>query len=268
MTTPGTSDLQRSDFYGTYNVVQNTLMSYPKELIISVLREEFGKDSYYHYVSDEYGYPKVVDLTDVPLDAGINDNLTTRIYIGESFHFDAIFYPAILVKMTGARSVPISMNRNKDVIQNEKILVIDGYGNEKEYYIPKFIDLAGAWEGTITIDILARDIYTRDNLVNILMILFVDVRFETLRKAGVLIKSGQPTLSGITETDDRQQDKLYKATITLEVRTEWRRLIPISGVIEKINFCIDFINPGPPETSNPNMQINTAISILDQIENL
>ena len=104
MTTPGTSDLQRSDFYGTYNVVQNTLMSYPKELIISVLREEFGKDSYYHYVSDEYGYPKVVDLTDVPLNAGINDNLTTRIYIGESFHFDAIFYPAILVKTPDSSS--------------------------------------------------------------------------------------------------------------------------------------------------------------------
>jgi hypothetical protein len=267
MTTPGTSDLQRSDLYGIYNIVQNTLMSYPKELIISVLREEFAKDSYYHYVSDEFGYPKVVDLTDVPLNAGFQDDLTTRIYIGEVFHFNGIFYPSIFVKMTGARSVPVSFNRNKEVVQNEKILVIDGYGNEKEYYIPKYIDLAGAWEGTISIDISTRDIYTRDNLISILMMMFVDVRFETLRKAGVLIKSGQPVLSGVTETDDRQQDKLYKATITIDVRTEWRRLIPIGSIIERINFCIDFINPST-QLPSPNLQINSYTSILDQIENL
>lgn len=267
MTTPGTSDIQRSDLYNIYNVVQNTLMAFPKELIISVLREEFSKDSYYHYVSDEYGYPKVVDLTDVPLEAGLNDNSTTRLYIGESFHFNGIFYPSIFVKMTSARSVPIALNRNKDVIQNEKILVIDGYGNEKQYFIPKFIDLSGAWEGSISIDIMARDIYTRDNLISILMLMFVDVRFETLRKAGVLIKSGQPVLSGVTETEDRQQDKLYKATITLEIRTEWRRLIPIDGIIERINFCIDFANL-TTNVSSPNLEINTYISLLDQIENL
>ena len=266
MTTPGTGSLFRSDLYEIHNVTSNVLMSYPKELIIGMLREEFSQDSYYHYSSDPWGFPNVPDHTDLPLGAGLADDLTTRIFIGETFRFDAIFYPAILVKMTSARSVPISLNRNKDVIAYEKQLVVDGYGNEKQFFIPKFIDLAGAWEGTISIDIICRDILTRDNLISIIMLLFTDIRFESLRKAGVLIKSGQPTLGGISEGDDRQQDKLYKATISVDIRTEWRRLIPISGIVERINFCIDFRAWGSETVTNPNVAISSTVSILDQID--
>jgi hypothetical protein len=268
MTTPGTGSLTRTDLYQVHHVVQNTLMAYPKELIIGMLREEFAQDSYYFYASDEWGYPKIPDHTDLPLGSGINDDLTTRIFIGETFRQDAIFYPALLVKMTAARSVPISMNRNKDVIEYEKQIVVDGYGNTKEFFIPKFIDLAGAWEGTIAIDVISRDILDRDNLISIVMLLFTDIRFESLRKAGVLIKSGQPTVGGISEGDDRQQEKIYKATISVDIRTEWRRLIPISGIVERINFCVDFRAWGSSTVTNPNIAIGTSISILDQIEAL
>jgi hypothetical protein len=268
MTTPGSGSLIRSDLYQIHHVVQNTLMAYPKELIVGMLREEFAKDSFYCYLADEWGYPKVPDHTNLPLGAGLNDDLTTRIFIGEAFRFDAIFYPALLVKMTAARSVPISMNRNKEVIEYEKQLVIDGYGNTRSFQIPKYIDLAGAWEGTIAIDVISRDILDRDNLVSMVMLLFTDIRFESLRKAGVLIKSGQPTLGGISEGDDRQQDKLYKATISVDIRTEWRRLIPISNVVERINFCVDFRVWGSEIITNPNIAIGTSLSILDQIDGL
>lgn len=269
MTTPGTGSLIRSDLYQIHHVVQNSLMAYPKELIIGMLREEFGKDSWYHYVSDPFGFPKVPDHTDLPLEAGLNgDEQTTRIFIGEAFRFDAIFYPALLVKMISARSVPISLNRNKNVVEYEKQLVIDGYGNTKEFFLPQYIDLAGAWEGTISIDVLSRDILDRDNLVSIVMLLFTDIRFESLRKAGVLVKSGQPTLGNVSEGDDRQQDKLYKATITVDIRTEWRRLIPISNIVESINFCVDFREWGSETITNPNIAIGENLSILDQIEAL
>lgn len=268
MTTPATGNIVRTDLYQIYNVVQNTLMSYPKELIIGMLREEFSKDSYYKYTCDEWGYPKVPDHTDLPLGAGYNDDSTTRIFIGEAFRFDAIYYPAVLVKMTSAKSVPIGFNRNKEVVEYEKQLVIDGYGNEKEYFIPKYIDLAGAWEGTISIDIISRDSFDRDNLVGVIMLLFTDIRFESLRKAGILVKSGQPSMGGISESEDRQQDKLYKATISVDIRTEWRRLIPIDGVIERINICVDFGVIGSMDVTDPNLMINQTISILDQIENI
>lgn len=268
MTTPGTGNIVRTDLYGIHHVVQNTLMSYPKELIVGILREEFGKDSFFHYVADEYGFPKVPDHTDLPLDAGINDDVTTRLFIGEAWRFDAIFYPALLVKMVSAKYVPISMNRNKEVVEYEKQLIVDGYGNEREYFVPRYIDLAGAWEGTITIDILARDIVSRDNLTSIVMLLFADIRFESLRKAGVLIKSGQPSVNISGEAEDRQQDKLHKATVSLDIRTEWRRLIPVSGIVEKINICIDFNVVGNQNVTNPNLQINQSISILDRIDEL
>lgn len=268
MTTPGTGNLERTDLYAIHNVVQNTLMSYPKELIIGVLRDEFSQDSYFKYSCDQWGYPKVPDHTDLPLEAGLNDEQTTRLFIGEAFRDDAIYYPALLVRMTSARSVPISMSRNKEVIEYEKQLVTDGYGNFKTFFIPKYIDLAGAWDGTITIDIMARDILSRDNLASILMLLFADIRFESLRKAGVLIKSGQPSLGGVSESEDRQQYKLYKATVSMDVRTEWRRLIPVDNIVERINFCIDFRVIGSNTVINPNIGINTNISILDQIEAL
>src|SRR5690606_33253096 len=266
MTTPGTGNLVRTDLYKIHHVVQNTLLSYPKELVIGILRDEFSKDSFYHFVSDQWGYPKTPDLTDVPLGAGYDDDVTTRIFIGESFRQDAIFYPALLVKMTSAKYVPIAMNRNKDVVEYEKLLVVDDLGNEKEFFNPKHFDLAGAWEGTIIIDILARDITSRDNLISIVMLMFADIRFESMRKAGVLIKSGQPSLGGVSESEDRQQEKLYKATISMEIRTEWRRLIPIDRIIERINLCVDFGVLGENPVINPNIQISESISLLDQID--
>jgi len=266
--TPGTLNFHRTDLYQIHNVVQNTLMSYPKELVIDILRKEFSKDSFFHYVADPWGFPKVVDHTDLPLDAGYNNDLTTRIFIGEAFRQDAILYPALMVRMTSAKSVPISMSRNKETIEYEKQLVIDGYGNTKEFFIPRYIDLAGAWEGSISIDIWARDIHSRDNLISLLMLMFTDIRFETMRKAGVLIKSGSPSVSGVSEGDDRRQDKLYKATINMEVRSEWRRLIPVGGIVDRINFCVDFTTIDGTGNTNPNLQISQSLSILDQIEAL
>jgi len=140
-------------------------------------------------------------------------------------------------------------------------------GTKKSSLYQKFIDLAGAWEGSLAIDISTRDIQARDNLISILMLMFTDWRFESLRKAGVLIKSGQPSLGGISETEDRQQEKLYKATITIDIRSEWRRLIPVSGIVEQINFCVDF-KTIDGSSNSPNLRISDNVSILDQIENL
>src|SRR5690606_27391752 len=108
------------------------------------IRDEFSKDSYYHYVKDEFGFPKTPDLTNVPLGAGFNDDVTTRIFIGEHFRHDAIFYPALLVKMGSMTSTPISINRNKETVKYDVTKVIDGYGNERLFTIPTHFVFAGA----------------------------------------------------------------------------------------------------------------------------
>jgi hypothetical protein len=267
--TPAVGNLERSDLYGIYNVVQNTLMAYPKDLVVSVLRDEFSKDSYYHFVLDEFGFPKTPDHTDMPLDAGFNDDQTTRIFIGEPWRFDVILYPAILVKITSAKYVPISMSRNKYVVEYDRQLFADGYGNYKEVMTPLYYDVAGVWEGNMQIDIIDRDILSRDNLVSLVMLMLADVKYENFRKAGLVLKP--PSLSGLTEGDDRQQEKIYKATISVDYRTEWRRLIPIEKIVDKINVCLEFgqiVNNQVTGPTNPNFDINISLSILDQIENL
>lgn len=262
-----TGSLHRTDLYNIYDVVQNTQLAYPKELIISTLRDEFSRDSYYHFVADEYGFPLTPDHTNLPLGAGVDDDITTRLFIGEAYRFDIVFYPAILVRATSSNYVPISFNRNKETVQYDITRVVDGYGNVALFTTPTHFVLAGAWEGTINVDIMTRDILARDNLTSICNLMFADIRHDEFRKAGVLLK--RVSAGGFTETEDRQQDKLYKSTITLDIRSEWRREIPIYSVVDAISICVEFgyLDKTPPEMA-PNLQVNSYIQLIDQIDEL
>ena len=262
-----TGSFSRTDLNRLNHVVQNTMLAFPKEVVIAVLRDEFSKDSYYHYVSDEWGNPKTPDLTGTPTDAGLEDDLTTRIFIGEAYRFDTILYPAILVRAGGSTYKPISISRNKETVQSEPTMVIDGYGNERIFTTPSSFTLAGAWEGQLQVDILARDILARDQLVSFCCLLFSDIRFEEFLKAGVMIKkisAGSPS-----ESDDRQQDKLYKQSISLDIRSEWRREIPVENVVDAINICVEF---GRLDTDDPvlasNLTISTSIQLIDEIDQM
>lgn len=262
----GTTSFVKTDLYALHGVVQNTMMSYAKELIIETLREEFSKDSYYHYVRDVWGFANRIDLTDVPTEAGLNDDITTRIFIGESYGYDGKFYPAVLVTSGGFKSVPISMSRNKALIQYKAQKIIDGYGNQKIFSTPSHFSLAGAWEGNINIDILAGDVSSRDEIAEIVSSILTITNFESLQYAGVVVK---PISVGSPSEVDDYKDKLYKIPISCDVRTEWAQNIPISKVIDIINFCINFgdlNNPNP--TFSPNLQINESINLFEIINSL
>jgi len=262
-----TGSFTRSDLNQIHNVVQNTNTNVVKDIIIGILRDEFAKDSYYHYVSDQYGFPYTPDLTDVPLDAGFNDDETTRIFIGERFRHDVIFYPALLVKMGGVKYVPISINRNKETVKYDVTKVIDGYGNESLFTTPTHYVFAGAWEGSVSVDIWARDSESRDELTNFVMVLLQDIRYEELLRAGVAIRN--VSSSGPSETQDRQQEPLYKNSISLEVRMEWRREIPVESMLDAINICVEFGNLGVnPPVISPNLTINTQVQLIDELEGL
>src|SRR5271166_3074924 len=116
----GSNNYYKSDIEYLYNITQSSMLVYPKEVIIATLKDLFSQDSYYHFGKDMYGFNSTVDHTDLPLGAdmpygpgsqpGLNPNpvLPTRLFIGENYRFDTIFYPAILVKNGGSRYVPIS----------------------------------------------------------------------------------------------------------------------------------------------------------------
>jgi hypothetical protein len=239
---------------------------YPKELIIATLRDFFSRDSYYHYAHDLWGYPQTPDHTNLPQNVGYTDNITTRVFIGESYRFDIIYYPAIIVRHGGSTSVPISMNRETGVVKWGNLIIQDGYGNMKNFPVPEYFIFAGAWEGSINIDVMARDLRARDDLVDLISLLFVDLAFNDLVKSGLIVSkvsAGAPT-----ERDDRN-DHLFVQTITLQIRSEWHRHIPISNIIDVINLSIEFTRlPSPPGVVAPNLTINISENITDVMGNL
>jgi len=259
-----TNNLFKTDLYKIHNVVQNSMIVYPKERIISVLRDHFSLDSYYHYSKDEWGFPNTVDHTDLPLGAGLIDDTTTRVFVGENYRQDVIYYPAILVKHGGSRSVPISINREEGAVQWQFREFDDGYGNIVFFKTPKCFLFQGAWEGTITIEIQTRSIRSRDDLAEIIALCLTDITFKSLQKSGVIIKP--ISIGAPTESDDRN-DKLFRQNITLEIRTEWRREIPIGNLVEIINFSMDFADVINSSPTAQNLAINTNFRLLDNLMN-
>jgi hypothetical protein len=246
------------------------MIVYPKEVIIATLRNFFSQDSYYHFSKDQFGFANTTDHTDLPLGADLPSGpgaqpalnphpiLPTRLFIGENYRYNGIFYPAILVKSGGTKYVPISINRNQETIDYNKTLMFDGYGNESLVYTPRAIVTAGAWEGSIIIDIMSRSLRARDDLVELVSMCFTEVFFDTLHEIGVIVKP--ITVSGTTESDDRN-DKLFKQSITLDIRTEWRREIPIANTIDAILFTAQFVDSNG--VAAPNFNINTETNLTD-----
>ena len=261
-----TNNFFKSDLYKMHNIVQNAMVLYPKELIIAQIRDFFSRDTYYHYVFDNWGFPQTPDHTDLPVQSGYHDNVTTRLFIGESYRFDVIYYPAIIVRHGGSTSVPISINRETSSVKWGNMVFEDGYGNIKTFPTPEHFIFAGAWEGSINIDIMARDLRARDDLVDLISLLFVDIAFNDLQKSGLIVKgvsSGAPS-----ETDDRN-DHIFRQTVTLQIRSEWRRQIPISSIIEIINMSIEFGRTDPePGPIAPNLTINTTENLTDLLSKL
>lgn len=266
MSSSGTGDFQYTDLYSINNIVQNTMLSYPKELLIGVLRDEYKKDSYFHYVSDEFGYAKIPDHTDLPIDAGLQDDSASRLYISEKNRNSVPYYPALIISMANSASIPISMNMDRGTVKYSTLRVIDGYGNERFYPTPTHFVFAGVYEGVLNIDVKTKGVRERDELVQITSILLQNVRFDELWRAGLFIK--KISAGSFSETDDIN-DKIYNATISLDIRSEWRREIPVESIIDAINICVDFGRVDvAPVTFAQNLQINTSLTLLDAISEL
>lgn len=265
----------KSNLFGIYNIVQASMIVYPKEVIIATLRNYFSEDDYYHFSKDQWGFPNTTDHTDLPPGADLpygpgsapqlspHPVLATRLFIGENYRYDSIFYPAILVKSGGSKYVPISINRNQETIKYERTLITDGYGNETIISKPISIVTAGVWEGSIIIDVMSRSLRARDDLVELIAMCLTEIQFDTLHEVGVIVKP--ISIGAATETDDRN-DKLFRQSITLEIRTEWRREIPIGNIIETILFTANFVNLLEPNSpAAPNLTINTETNVADML---
>jgi hypothetical protein len=143
----------------------------------------------------------------------------------------------------------------------------DGYGNLiATFPVPEHFIFAGAYEGSINIEIKTRDLRARDDLVDLISLLFIDIAFDDLQKAGLIVKNVSSGTS--SETQDRN-DFIFSQTITLQIRSEWRRHLPIGNIIDIINTSIDFGRTDPePGPIARNLTINTNQTITDIISKL
>jgi len=250
-----------SDLFSLHNVVQNVQILYPKELLISALRGYFAKDSKYHYVKDAWGFPKTPDHTDLPLDAGENDDETTRIYIGNQQRYDVNFLPSVLVKHNSSSFVPVSINEEKECIQYGYRKFIDANNKEYNIQVPIGFIFAGMWDLSFSVEILAEGPQDRSTICEAVSILFQSIVRDELTRAGLFIKK----VSTDGESSEQyQNDMIYKQTVTLECRGEYRRCVPVQNVIEAINLCVDFGNIDN-NTPDPNLQIIYNFDLSDII---
>ncbi len=271
-----TNNEEISDLPALIGLVQGAFISYPKEMLIWALRDFFSKDSWYHYVKDEWGFPLTPNHTDLPLGSGMfNDpaetgalpNTTTRIYIGENFRFATVYYPCVLIKHGGAKSVPIGLNREAGKVVWKIQEFQDGYGNRTYFKNPEAIQFDGAWEGSIQIDIKTKSLFGRDKITELVSHTFVHQYYDTLVKAGIVIKPNEISVSAPQEVEDRN-DKLFLSNITIGYRFEWRQKLPITTVLEIVNFMVDFRRYSPePGPIAANLSIDASYQLIDKLMN-
>jgi hypothetical protein len=261
------NNFSKSDINRIHSIVQNAMIMHPKEMIMAVLKDYFSHDSYYRYVNDEWGFNKIVDHTDLPLDAGINDNSTTRISIIESFQFGVMHIPAIVIRHNGSSSFPISINNEYSSVKYDDVIYQDGYGNNVKYKMPRNFVFGGAWEGSINVDILARDIKSRDDLTELIGIILSpsnNLGFSKLRKAGIVVK--KISIGAPQEQEDRN-DKIFSQSITVDIYSEWRREPKVGNIIEVIDFAVEFGRVDVPDYPIPqNLTIHNILGYIDSVK--
>lgn len=259
----------KSDLLALYNYVQLTAISAVKSIIIDSLREFFSSDTYYLFERDQWGFPKIPDHTDTSPKGGIIDTSTTRLLISEPYRYKAIYYPALLVRNAGIKSTPISFNQEREAVVYKSVVYMDGYGNQTSLSTPDYYLLAGAFDGTFTVEIITRSTRARDELCDLLLTYFINYSQINSERSGIFIKPNGISAGSPSEADDRN-DKLFKQIISCEYRSEWQRNIPINSFANLINFCLSFghnIETDHPVIA-PNLGISTFIDLMGELQKL
>lgn len=218
-------------------IVQQTGIVHGKNILIDTLRHVFAQDREYKYVTDVFGFPKTPSHLGLSSEAGIDDEESTRIFIGTAYRYDIKFNPSIVVRSTGSRYVPISFNQNRLGISHRRELIMDGYGNNVVINTPYARVLAGAWDQTFEVKIITENEVDREEIADIITSTLMMTRRIDLERSGLHIKS--VSTSAETETQ-YANDHLYSISVNVEARSEFKVSIPISDVCERIGICLTF----------------------------
>lgn len=244
--TRGSGYFVLSDLYDLDYFVQNTGISAGRNLIIDILRDHFARGKEYKYDRDIFGFPKTPSHLGLDPNAGLEDNSTTRLYIGSAYRYDITYLPAIIVRQTSSAYKPISFNQNKWVLQYERQKIIDGYGNVDYLSVPYAYTFAGAWDQTFEVKVVSRSLEDVVALADICLVSLQATYRDTLQQNGLFVK----TVSAGSETAESigGNDPLFSMSISVSTYSEWRREIPVSNLVDRLqlSFVIDIVNTDVP----------------------
>ena len=231
-----TSHRVYSDLFTLENFVRQVAVSQGKNLLIDVLREHFKQDTLYRYTSDGFGFPLTPNVTDLPPD--IQEERTTRMYIGDIYRLDKRFWPAITIRHSSGTYNPVSFNQNYTT-KYRLDLVIDGYGSRSFVRVPTHKVVAGAWNQSFEVQIAAESTTDREELTDIVPSFLIGAARQPLYEAGLHIN--KVSMGGERE-EDWGNEKVYLQSVTVETYSEWRREIPIDAndIMDTINFCFNY----------------------------
>lgn len=228
-----------SDIFFNENIIQTFGVLASKNLLVDLLRDVFRNDSYYHYVEDVFGFPKIRSNLGLDVSVGLEDNEASRIFIGSTYRFDVKFFPAISIKNTSSRYVPISFNQDLYGIIYRQELIMDGYGNNSIISTPAYNTLVGAWDQSFEIKISAESEVDREELTDIVQTVLIGTRRLELQNAGLFIRN----LSTSGEAEEPYANNyIYTTSISIDTRSEFKIHIPISNLVERIGLLVSFGN--------------------------
>lgn len=229
-----TSHRVYSELFDFSNIVRQVCVAQGKNLLIDTLREYFKNDRLYRYTHDAFGFPEINDMTDLPVD--IDEERTTRIFIGDLYRYDQRFYPSITVRHSSARYKPVSFNQNYTT-KYRLDLITDGYGGRSFVRVPTAIITAGAWEQSFEIKISSESTEDREEIVDIVAVFLQGIARQELYEAGLFVRG---VSIGAEQEDEFANDKIFTQSVNIECYAEWRRAIPINDIIETIQFCFQY----------------------------
>lgn len=246
--TRGTKSFVFSDIYNLDHIVQHTGILAGRNLLIDVLREVFARDREYRYLRDIYGFPKTPSHVGLDPDAGVVDDSTTRLYVGSAYRYDISYLPAIIVRQTSSSYIPVSFNQNRWVIEYEQQRVVDGYGNISYIRAPSHYTYAGAWNQTFEAKVMAKSLEDVVSIADLVLISLQGTYRPILQQNGLFVRT--VSAGGESVENIGANDPYFSISITVSTRSEWRREIPISTLVDRIQFCfnIDLVNSDVPAT--------------------
>jgi len=256
-----TGNISPSDIPLLDKIVQNVAMEAGRNLLIDILREGFGRDRFYRWLPDAWGFARTPDHRGLAPHAGATDDTTTRLFIGAQFKNSGAFLPAIIVRQTSMAYRPVSFNQNKWELEFGRTPLIDAQGNIEYISAPVAYSYVGLWDSNFEIKIVSRSLNDTTRLHDLLMIMLQSTYRYILQHNGLFIKEVRS--SGEQSESIGANDPYYVTSISVETLSEFRRRIPVYDTVDRIQLCIDV---NELETDPPPREIIKIRVATDEIK--